>query len=329
MKPKMLASEAASFLNISLQALHKQLKTKELKHYKAQNKTYFEHETAQSIFKLNLNPTCIVWQNLKGGVGKTNLTFSTAIRLSLYGAKVALIDLDQQGNLTQACGVDAEETPVLIDIINDQDLKIEECMVPVIGGIDILPSRIENAVLDNVIIINQLRVEKELCRRVNTLKEKYDFIFIDCPPSLGATVNAASLAADFILVPVDPEKFSLSGLNVTLKELESNLGPKFDMKFNIKILLNKFDGRTSLSHSVLRSLFDEPEYRDKLIKTFIRTSQEFPNTIAKGKTIFDFFKNSTAREDIDLLTREIIEMCSKPEKTKETKSAERDALLNA
>lgn len=120
------------------------------------------------------------------------------------------------------------EPPFSLDehLIGDR-LEIQDCMVPVIDGLDILPSRIENAVLDNLFALNSLPVDRELKKRVLKLKEKYDFIFIDCPPSLGQAVTAASLAADYIIVPVDPERFSLSGLNVTLKELEKNVAEKF------------------------------------------------------------------------------------------------------
>ncbi len=307
MNPKMLTAEACDFLKISLPALHKQLKTKSLDYKKSQNKIHFTHETARKIFKLKFNPSCWSWQNLKGGVGKTHLSFATAIRLSLYGARVAVIDLDQQGNFTQACGIDAENHPVLIDLITEK-YDILESMVPVTNGLDILPSRIENALLDNLFAINSLPIDREIKKRVNQLKEQYDFIFIDCPPSLGQAVSAASLAADHIIVPVDPERFSLSGLSVTLKELERNVSEKFETKLDIKIILNKFDARTSLSHSILQTLFNDPDYQSRLFKTFVRTSQELPNTVAKNKTIFDSLKNSSAREDIDLLARELIEI---------------------
>jgi chromosome partitioning protein len=171
-----------------------------------------------------------------------------------------------------------------------------------------LPSRIENAVLDNLFAINSLPVDREIKKRIAILKKKYDFIFIDCPPSLGQSVTAASLAADYIIVPVDPEKFSLSGLNVTLTELEKNVSEKFEVPLTIKIVLNKFDGRTFLSHTVLTSLFSDSEYQRRLFKTFIRTSQELPNSVSKCKTIYDSLKSTTAKEDIDLLAREIIDI---------------------
>lgn len=308
MNPKMLTSEAVGFLNVSIPAIHKNLKSKDLSHSKSKNKTHFGHQTAKGLFGLSFRPTCWSWQNLKGGVGKTNLAFATAVRLSLYGAKVAIIDLDQQGNMTQACGIHAEDKPILLDLImGNNELKISDCMVPVIDGLDLLPSRIENAVLDNLFAINGLPVDRELKNRINILKKTYDFIFIDCPPSLGQVVAAASLAADFIVVPVDPEKFSLSGLNITLQELEKNVAKRFDTELNIRIVFNKFDGRTTLSREILTELYNNKKYGNKTFSTFIRSSQHFPNSIAKGETIFDSLQTTTAKEDIDLLAKEFIE----------------------
>jgi len=307
MKPKMLASEAADFLKISLQALHKQLKTKNLEFIKNQNRVYFEHETARQIFKLSFKPTCWNWLNLKGGVGKTQLSFSTAIRLSLYGAKVAVIDLDQQGNFTQACGIDADQYPILIDIMKD-GLVIAENMVNVLPGLDVLPSRIENALLDSFITINRLNIGTKIKRYVDELKGKYDFIFIDCPPSLGAAVSSASCAADYILIPVDPERFSISGLNITISELERSVMKEYAAHYKIKIVLNKYDARTSLSHKMLATFFEEKGYRERMLKSFIRISQDLPNSISNGKSIYDALRSSVAKEDIDLLSREIIEL---------------------
>lgn len=309
MNPKMLASEASDFLQLTLPTIHKYLKSRNLEYTKSQNKIYFKHETAKQIFKLSLTPSCWSWQNLKGGVGKTHLSFGTAIRLTLYGARVAVIDLDQQGNFTQACGVNAEDKPTLIDLVNER-LAIKDHMVPVIDGLDILPSRIENAVLDNLLAINSLPVDRVLKKQVAQLKKHYDFIFIDCPPSLGQSVISASLAADYIVVPVDPERFSLSGLNITLTELEKNIAEKFETELNVRIVLNKFDGRTSLSHTILSTLVSEKKYKERLLKTFIRTSQAFPNAVSQKKTIFDSLKITTAREDIDLIAREFIETTS-------------------
>ena len=308
MNPKMQASDAANYLNISLQAIHKNIKTHNLETHKAQNKMYFHHKTSKHIFKHDLIPKCFTWQNLKGGVGKTNLSFATAMRLVSYGLKVAVIDIDQQGNFTQACNIDASQKPIMFDIIT-QNINLQASLINVIDGLDILPSRIENALLDNLYAINGLPVDRELKKRISPLLKHYDVVFIDCPPSLSSSVCAASLCADYIIVPTDPERFSLSGLQITLSELNRNISERYGVDIPIKIILNKFDARTNLSHQVLSTLFSDENYKNKLFKSFIRISQQFPNTISKGITLFDSLKPCSAKEDIDLLTREIIELC--------------------
>ena len=259
MNPKMQASDAANYLQVSLQAIHKNIKTNGLETSKSQNKVYFGHKTAQKIFKINVKPTCFTWQNLKGGVGKTNLSFAAATRLSSYGLKVLVIDLDQQGNFTQACDIDAEAKPVMFDIIHS-NMDMSECIVNIHDGLDLLPSRIENALLDNLFTINSLPLDRELNKRISPLKKIYDIIFIDCPPALSPSVCAAALSADHIILPTDPEKFSLSGLQITLNEIKKNISDRYDINVNTKILLNKFDSRTNLSHQVLTALLSDEKF---------------------------------------------------------------------
>lgn len=306
MDPKMLAIDAANFLGVSVQYVHKLLKTKNLQFNKNQNRVYFGHNTSQQIFKLSIPSKVISIQIVKGGTGKTSLTHSIAIRANLYGMKVLCIDLDQQGNLTQAFKINPEKTPVMVDIINN-NFPIEESLIPLTDGLDLLPSRIENAVLDNVLMLKRLPLDRVYKEKIDHLKttKGYDIVLIDCPPALGQSVAAASLSSDYILSPVTPEKFSLSGLKVTNQEIE-NIEKTYQKNIPLKIILNKFDSRTTLSHETLSSLIKHDLLGPKLFKTYIRTSQEFPNAIAQGASIFDTMRNNSAKEDIDLLTRELL-----------------------
>src|SRR5215204_1050910 len=120
MEPKILATDIAAFLNITVQAIHNQLKRKKLPFKKSRNRVYFEHSTARELLKLNLKPQVITFQIVKGGTGKTAICHSVAVRASLYGAKTLCIDLDQQGNLTTAFRVIAEKTPIMVEIINQK-----------------------------------------------------------------------------------------------------------------------------------------------------------------------------------------------------------------
>lgn len=99
----MTISEAAAFLNLSTQAVHKRIKSKNLPIKRKRNRFYFGYETSRQLFELTFPKKIYVFQNIKGGVGKTEITYSIAIKANLYGAKVLCIDLDLQGNLTKGC----------------------------------------------------------------------------------------------------------------------------------------------------------------------------------------------------------------------------------
>lgn len=309
MEPKILANNAAEFLGITVQAIHKQLKSKDLPHKKNNNRVYFDHLTAKEIFDIEVNPTVISSQIVKGGTGKTTLLFSLAIALNLYGLNVLCIDLDQQANLSKFMGVLSKDTPVMIDIIQE-DINLNDCIKNVSPGLDLIPSRIENAMLDNVLMLNSFALDHVYKDKIDEVKKNYDFVLIDCPPSLGQSVTAAALASDCIITPVNPEKFATDGLNIVIDEVK-NINKKFRSKLNVKIILNKFDVRTNLSHLILTDLIKNEPYSSLLFPMYIRLSQEFPNSTAKGQSIFDGIKNNTAKEDIDLWAREIIKIYKK------------------
>lgn len=307
----MLASDAATALNISLQAVHKKLKHNQLHYEKSQNRIYFSYETAKNIFEYKIKPAIFTMQVVKGGTGKTTLVANLAIRLNLYGLKILCIDLDQQGNLTNYFNVNAEDHPVLIDVLREKEQKkhisITDYAINVFEGLDIIPSRIENAILDNYIMINSLPLDRVFKDIFKPALRDYDIILVDCPPALGQTVAAASLASNYVFAPANPEKFCIDGLKISFEEL-NNLESKFGYKPNIKIIVNKFDTRTNLSHEILKGLLKNEVYSDTLFKSYIRYTQEFPNCSAKEISVFDTLRPTAALEDIDLWAKEIISM---------------------
>lgn len=303
---KMTASDASKILDVSLQFIHKQLKQKELNSLKSQNRVYFGFETAQKLFKFNFNQKIVSFQIVKGGTGKTSITHSFAIRANLYGAKVLCIDIDQQGNLSQAFNIDSKNLPVMIDVINNK-VSIKDAIVSISPSLDILPSRIENAVLDNFFMLNKYPLDKVYADLIKEVYQNYDLILIDCPPAIGQSVAAATLASDIVIAPVTPEQFSLSGLKISFEEI-STLSQRFKKDLNFKIVLNKFDTRTALSTEVLTTLLNYDLFKGLICNTFIRSCQDFPNSIYSKSNIFQTLKNSAAKEDIDLFTREILDI---------------------
>jgi chromosome partitioning protein len=304
MEPKMLAGDLTNLLGVTPQAIHNQLKRKQLPFIKSRNRVYFSHSTTKQILNLSFKPQTITFQIIKGGTGKTTICHSIAVRAALYGVRVLCIDLDQQGNLTTAFRVDPDKQPVMFELLTDSR-PITDGIVQVCDGIDLLPSRIENALLDNFLMLKRFALDRVYKDLIQPLKQKYDLILIDCPPALGTSVTSAALASDLVICPVTPGRFDLSGLNLSISEMAA-IEKNYDRKIPIKILLNGFDSRKSLSHEILKFLVKHESYGDKLFKTTVRTSQEFTNVIMEGTSIFDSLKHGIAKEDIDLLTREIL-----------------------
>ena len=307
MNPKMTVSDAANLLNVTSQGVHKRLKSdKSLSFEKSQNKLFFQHQTARKLFSFKFKQKTIAVQIVKGGTGKSTLTHSIAVRANLYGARVLCVDIDQQGNLTQAFQVNPEKLPVFIDVINE-GIDISETIVNVYDGLDLIPSRIENAALDTTLMTKMLPLDRVYRDKLDPLRKKYDLILIDCPPALGQSVASAALAADMVISPVTPEKFSLSAIKVTTQEI-MGIEKSYKKSIPVKLILNKFDTRTTLSHETLSSLIKHSIYSQKMYKSYIRSSQEFPNVIAQGISIYDSLRETTAKEDIDLLTKEILQI---------------------
>ncbi|MBT6120134.1 AAA family ATPase [bacterium] len=307
MAPKITTADAAQVLDVSVQAIHKKIKTNEFVHKKSQNRIYFEHETSTKLFGFKFKRQVVSIQIVKGGTGKTTLTHAIAVRANLYGARVLCIDLDQQGNLTQSFNINAADTPVMVDIL-EEGMSLSDGIVNVSSGLDIVPSRIDNATLDNTLMLKRINLQKVFTKLLEPVKKNYDLIIIDCPPNLGQSVSAATLASDLVIIPVTPEQFSITGLKLSFQEI-ANLKESFDIKnIKLKILLNKYDTRTSLSHEVLSSLIQNKKYHKNMFKTYIRISQEFPNVTVNRESIYESLKTTSAKEDVDLVTREILNL---------------------
>ncbi|HEY2566753.1 MAG TPA: AAA family ATPase [Candidatus Aquirickettsiella sp.] len=305
---KITAAEVASYLNITVQAVYKRIKANGLKEKQAGSRIYFGHETARKIICPNVRQLKVALAVVKGGVGKTTLAEALAIRSALYGLRVLCIDVDQQANLTKGLGMDnlAKECPVMIDLV-EKKMDPMESILSVMPGLDLVPSRLDNVTLDGFLMLQRMNPAHVFNRIFENIYKNYDLIIFDCPPTLGSIVCAAMLSADLVISPLNPDVYSYEGIEIMDKETE-NIFQQFDSRINWKILLNKFDNRTLLSTDYISQLLKDIKFSSRLLKSVIRTSQEFPNMKNKEKTIFDSLRKSTAKEDIDALTKEIIGM---------------------
>lgn len=304
MQPKMAIAHAANFLDVSGQAVHKQLKLKGINCPKMGNKLYLTYEQAKQLFNIKFSRKVIVGQIVKGGTGKTTSIDNVASCANTYGARVLKIDADPQGNLTDACGIDAENRPVLIDVVTDK-INIQDAIVSISDGVDLIPSRIENVVLDNVIVNERMPLDHFYRDMLSPIINNYDFIFIDCPPTMGQAVTAASLYADIILAPLNPDKFSAKGLKILKHEVDI-LNKRFKTNIAYKVFLNKFSGKTILSEKAIVSLINDPDLEGRILETTVQFSQEIPNITDGNRNLFSTLKNIPTREDFDRLTRELL-----------------------
>lgn len=252
-------------------------------------------------------------QMLKGGVAKTTSVLNIGLGAAHYGARVLFVDMDQQANLTFALGMEieaAEEKPVWLDIvekkatIQDSVVKLTGILADKLTGkMDLIPSNLNNSVLDRVLLNSNRNWAQAVKAPLEQIRKNYDLILIDTAPALSATNTAVTVASDMVILPVNPDRFSYMGLEKHLEELRE-IKKDFDLDLTEKILFTRFDGREKVSHELLQKCMDS--FEDLLMKSYIRTSTEVKNTIGTGKTIYQ--TKSNAREDYDLVTREILEM---------------------
>lgn len=239
-------------------------------------------------------------QMLKGGVAKTTSVMNIGIRAAMFGAKVLFVDLDQQANLTYALGYENENAPVWLDIF-EKKKTVDECIIKINENIDLIPSSLNNSVLERVMINSNRNWSQSVKSPLEKVALNYDLILIDTAPALSALNTAVTVASDEIILPVNPDKFSILGFEKNKLELDE-IKRDFDLKFKYKILFTKFDGRERMSSQFLEDFIEK--YPDSMMKSYVRSSSEAKNTLGTSKSIFS--TKSSVKEDYNLVTLEIL-----------------------
>ncbi|MAE22013.1 MAG: hypothetical protein CMK92_06230 [Pseudomonas sp.] len=304
------ARELSSLLEVTPQGMHHLLKSMSIDTEIRKNKKYIYPSEVRKLFEgrgYSFEKQIFSFSVVKGGVGKTSLSHSFAIRASQYGARVLVIDLDQQANLTQAFGLDDEELSTLFHVIKN-DLTIEEAIIPITSNLHIIPSNMDMSFLDRYLQIHQENLVTVFKDQLDKVSDDYDIIIFDCPPAISSATAAATLASNHIVMPVIPMKFSLQGLKASLTEI-NNLEKKFKIKkLEKSLIFNRFDARKGSSTEFITSLAGSDAYKEFMMKCFIRENSELENCINQKHSVFDYTKKSNAREDLDIFTRELMKL---------------------
>ena len=247
----------------------------------------------------------IAFANQKGGVGKTTSAVNIAASVGILGKSVLLIDLDPQGNTTSGVGINKKNLKstsyeLLIDEIDAKQAIVETEF----RNLSVIPSNISLAGAEFDLYQLENR-EYRLKKQLEAVKDKYDYIFIDCPPSLGMiTVNALA-AADAVIIPMQCEYYALEGLSqlmLTIRKIKQLYNPELEI---CGILITMFNGRLILTMQVISEL--KKYYSDKLFKTPVSRNVKLSEAPSFGKPVYYHDKSSKGANEYLEVAKELIE----------------------
>lgn len=242
--------------------------------------------------------------NQKGGVGKTTSSVNLSAGLAQLGNKVLLVDIDPQGNATSGVGINKADMNQCIYNVLVEDLPAEEVCVPTnVGNLDIIPATIQlsGAEIELVQIISrEIRLKNSLAE----LKETYDYIIIDCPPSLGLLTINALTASDTVLIPVQCEYYALEGLSQllnTIRLVQKHLNNHLMIE---GVLLTMLDARTNLGIQVIEEV--KKYFQDKVYKSVIPRTIRLGEAPSHGQPILTYDPKSKGADVYLELAKEVV-----------------------
>nr|WP_313674362.1 ParA family protein [Mycolicibacterium sp.] len=248
--------------------------------------------------------------NQKGGVGKTTSTINLGAALADYGRKVLLVDLDPQGALSAGLGVPHYELAHTVhNLMIEPRVPVDEVLIHTrVPNLDLIPSNIDLSAAE-IQLVNEVGREQTLGRALRPVLDDYDYVLIDCQPSLGLlTVNALA-CSDGVIIPTECEFFSLRGLALltdTVDKVRDRLNPKLNIS---GILVTRFDTRTLNAREVMARVLER--FDDLVFDTVITRTVRFPETSVAGEPITTWAPKSTGALAYRALAREVIDRFGK------------------
>ena len=249
--------------------------------------------------------------NQKGGVGKTTTTVNLSTLLAKKGKKVLLIDTDPQGNATSGLGITKELEFSVYDILVGDTTFVETVQDTAIKNLKICPSNISLAGAE-VELVSMMSREQRLKVKLDEVKDQYDYVLIDCPPSLGLVTLNAFTASDSVLIPVQCEYFALEGLGQllnTVNLVKKHLNKSLEIE---GALLTMYDARTNLSNQVVKEV--KRYFEDKVYKNVIPRNVKLSEAPSYGMPITLYDPRSKGAKSYEKFTREFLKINEEEQK---------------
>ncbi|MDD4564454.1 MAG: AAA family ATPase [Eubacteriales bacterium] len=245
--------------------------------------------------------------NQKGGVGKTTTNINLAACLALKGKKILILDIDPQGNTTSGMGISKKGlNRTMYEVLLSDKIEPGDAIIPTrVKNLDIIPASVQLAGAEIELVQLEGR-EKRLKKALNKIKSRYDYIFIDCPPSLGLLTINSLTAVDSVLIPIQCEFYALEGVSQlmsTIDLVKKNMNPKLEIQ---GVILSMFDGRTNLSIQVVEEV--KKYFKEKVYTTVIPRNVRLAEAPSYGMPIMEYDPKSRGAEAYSEFAEEFLEL---------------------
>lgn len=244
--------------------------------------------------------------NQKGGVGKTTTNVNLSACIAQMGKKICVIDIDPQGNTTSGFGINKNQLKYSIYDVIVNEIQLEKSIIPTkYENLHIVPSSVQLAGAE-IELANIKNREIQLRESINSIKDKYDYVFVDCPPSLGLLTINSLAAVDSVLIPIQCEYYALEGVSQlmnTIQLVKKNLNPNLEIQ---GVVLSMFDGRTNLSIQVVDEV--KTYFKGKVYSTIIPRNVRLAEAPSFGQPVIYYDEKSKGAEAYRELAEEFLDL---------------------